>query len=114
ADAQKKGRWLDAASTPEPLQTMVRRAVEAVRVHRRAALYALLDPLIARYGRNELTRVEQCLRAYLREVELKSPDPRQSPSFLYLPGLPATPYFERKLFPWIEALEASTADVRTE
>ena len=90
------------------------RGVEAVRVHRRAALYALLDPLIARYGRDELTRVEQCLRAYLREIESKSPDPRQSPSFLYLPGLPATPYFERKLFPWIEALEASTADVRTE
>jgi len=114
ADAQKQGRWLDSGSTPESLQTMVRRGVEAVRVHRRAALYALLDPLIARYGRDELTRVEQCLRTYLREIESKSPDPRQSPSFLYLPGLPATPYFERKLFPWIEALEASTADVRAE
>jgi aspartate beta-hydroxylase len=114
ADAQRHGRWLDAASTPDAWQAAVRRGVEVVRAHRRATLFAVLEPYVVEYGRDALARVEQCLRAYLREIELKSPDPRQSPSFLYFPGLPATPYFDRSLFAWIGALEAQTDRIREE
>jgi aspartate beta-hydroxylase len=114
ADAQRLGRWLDAATTPPAWQEVVRRGVEVVRVHRRAALFAVLEPYVAKYGREALARVEQCLRSYLREIELKSPDPRQAPSFLYFPGMPATPYFDRNLFPWIEEFEAQTDRIRDE
>jgi aspartate beta-hydroxylase len=113
-DAQRQGRWLDAASTPESLRDMVERGTVAVRVHRREALFAIVERLAARYGRSELSRIEQCLRIYLREERASYPDPRQSPSFLYLPGLPATPYIERGLFPWIDELESRTDQIREE
>lgn len=113
-DAQRQGRWLNAAGTPDSLRPMVQRAVEAVKAHRRAALYGLLDTLAARYGRDALSRIEQGVRIYLREQAPVYPDPRQQPTFFYVPGLPATPYLDRALFPWIEAFESRTAAIREE
>jgi len=113
-DAQRQGRWLDAASTPDSLRDMVARGTAAVRRHRREALFAIVERLASRYGRGELSRIEQCLRIYLRDERASYPDPRQSPSFLYLPGLPATPYLDRGLFPWIEDLESRTDQIRDE
>ena len=113
-DAQRQARWLDAAGTPASLRPLVERAVTAVRSHRRAELVGLMDTLAGRYGRDALPRVEQALRIYLREEVPTYPDPRQQPTFLYLPGLPPAPYLDRALFPWIEALESSTADIRRE
>jgi aspartate beta-hydroxylase len=113
-DAQKKGRWLDAATTPASLKDYVERGVAAVRTHRRAALFGLLDRLAAKYGRDSLERVEQGVRIYLLEQSPEYPDPRQRPTFFYVPGMPATPYFGRELFPWIDALEARTGAIREE
>jgi aspartate beta-hydroxylase len=58
--------------------------------------------------------VEECLRAYLGEAPAARPDPRQQPSFLFFPGLPASAYLDRALFPWIEAFESRTAAIRGE
>jgi len=113
-DAQGRGRWLDPATTPEPLRPTVEHAVLFVRDHRRAALDALLAPLRARYGRDAMQRVERALRIYFNEEAAEYPDPRQRPTFFYVPGLPTTPYFDRKLFPWIPALEARTGQIRDE
>lgn len=113
-DAQRQGRWLDAAGTPASLRPFVERAVVAVRDHRRAVLAALMEALAGRYGRDSLERVERGLRIYLREEAPEYPDPRQQPTFLYVPGLPATPYLDRALLPWIDALEAQTAAIRAE
>lgn len=38
----------------------------------------------------------------------------QQPSVYYFPGLPQTQFFERSDFPWLEQLEAATADIRAE
>lgn len=113
-DAQRQGRWLDAAGTPASLRPLIERAVLAVREHRRDALAALMDVLAARYGREALWRVEQALRIYLREQAPVYPDPRQQPTFLYLPGLPTAPYFHRSVLPWVEGLEAQTGAIRDE
>jgi aspartate beta-hydroxylase len=113
-DAQRQGRWVDAASTPASLRSMVERAVVAVRTYRRGALVGLMDTLADRYGRDDLRRVEQGLRIYLREEAPVYPDPRQQPTFFYVPGLPATPYFARDLFPWIDGFESQTGEIRRE
>ena len=113
-DAQRQGRWLDAAGTPASLRPLVERAVRAVRDHRRAALAALSATLAMRYGRAGLERVEEGLRIYLREQAPVYPDPRQQPTFFHLPGLPPTPYFDRGLFPWIEPFESKTDAIREE
>jgi aspartate beta-hydroxylase len=113
-DAQRQGRWLDAAGTPASLRPMVQRAVTTVRAHRAAALGALLERLESRYGRGSMERIAAGVRIYLKQQAPDCPDPRQQPTFFYVPGLPAAPYFNLKLFPWIESLEAETAVIRDE
>ena len=70
-------------------------------------LHGLLDRLAAKYGRDSLDarRPRACgSTCWSRRAEY--PDPRQQPTFLYVPGCRATPYFDRSLFPWIEEFEA--------
>jgi aspartate beta-hydroxylase len=112
--AQDQGRWVNAATTPPALQPLVERAVILVREGRRALFARVFAPIVAKYGRNSVTRVEQSLRIYLGEEAAVYPDPRQQPTFLYCPGLPTGAYVPRNLFPWIGALEQATADIRDE
>ena len=113
-DAQQQGRWLSPDTTPVPMREPVERAVRFVREHRRTALHELFAPLRSRYGPEALRRVEKCLRIHLNEEAPDYPDARQQPSFLFFPDLPASAYLDRSLFPWIPALEAHTADIRSE
>lgn len=113
-DAQRQGRWLNRATTPEQLVSLVEHAVVAIKLGRRALFDRVLAPLRERYGRDGLARVEQCLRIYLNEEPPVYPDPRQRPSFLLFPGLPTSAYIHRAHLPWIDALEAATADIRAE
>jgi aspartate beta-hydroxylase len=114
SEAQAEGRWVDATSTPAPLRPMLEHAVSVVRQGRRQVLAQLLEPLVKTYGRNELTRVERCIRVHLREEFAESPDARQKPTFLYFPGLGESAYIDRSRFDWIEALEAQTELIRAE
>lgn len=113
-DAQQLGKWTNAATTPPGLQPLLEHAVRTVRAGRRSLLADLLEPVARRHGRDSLTRVERCLRLQLLEEEPVYPDPRQRPTFLYFPGLSASAYPERALFPWIADLEAQTALIREE
>jgi aspartate beta-hydroxylase len=112
--AQQQNRWLDSATTPAALQPLVEHALIKVREGRRASFARIFEPLVAAYGRDSLTRVERSLRIYLNEEQPSYADPRQQPSFLYFPELPASAYLPRQLFPWISALEQTTADIRAE
>jgi aspartate beta-hydroxylase len=113
-DAQGQGRWLSPATTPAALRPLVEHAVMTVRQGRRGLLERVLAPLVERYGRESLTRVERCLRMYLNEEPLVYPDPRQRPSFLLFPGLPTSAYIDRAELSWIDALEAQTPAIRAE
>lgn len=113
-DAQTRGRWLNADTTPPALRPFVEHAVGAVRAGSRAAFLQVLEPLIQAFGRDALARVERCLRIYLREEPPIHTDPRQQPSFLFFPGLGASPYLDRSMFDWVDALEADTEAIRTE
>lgn len=113
-DEQRENRWVNAATTPAQLRPLVEHAVHRVRIGRRTFLQSALETSTARYGREALSRVEQCLRVYLREEQPQHPDARQQPSFLYFPGLGAAPYLDRALFPWIRELEAATDAIRGE
>jgi aspartate beta-hydroxylase len=113
-DAQAQGRWLNPATTPPAVRELVEHAVLHVKQGRRAAFARLFEPLVVKYGRDSLDRVERALRIYLKEEEHAYSDPRQQPSFLYFPGLPTSAYLPRHLFPWIEGLERATADIQAE
>ncbi len=113
-DAQSQGQWTNAESTPAGLRSLVEHAVRTYRTGRRAMLFGVTERLAERFGRSSMTRVEKCLRIYLGEEASASSDPRQQPSFLYFPDLPASPYLDRSLLPCAEPLEARTSDIREE
>lgn len=113
-DAQGNGRWINAATTPETIRPLVEHAVVTFRGGRRALLFGLIEPLAQRYGRDALNRVERCLRIYLGEAAAVYPDPRQQPTFLYFPGLPASAYFDRSAYAWADEFEAATSTIRGE
>lgn len=114
-DAQKQGRWLDPATTGEALGPAVRHALRFVNRGRHEFFFgAVLEPLRIEFGSDALKRVETCLSIWLGDRPAEWPDPRQRPTFLYFPGPPPSPYLDRALFPWIEALENETAVIREE
>jgi len=75
---------------------------------------SILSSLVSRFGTEELSRVNRCLQIHSKKVEASYSDSRQRPKFFYFPDLPATPYFQRQQFPWIENLEAATNRICTE
>src|SRR5882762_10878167 len=113
-DAQKDGRWLSQATTPPAFQPIIEHAVRQVRVGRRAAIEELLRPVVAEFGRTSMARLDRSLRIYLNEETPAVSDPRQRPTFLHFPDIPANPYLDPKLFPWIDSLEAKTSEIREE
>ena len=113
-DAQKDGRWLSQATTPPAFQPIIEHAVRQVRVGRRGAIEELLRPVVAEFGRTSMARLDRSLRIYLNEETPAVSDPRQRPTFLHFPDIPANPYLDLKLFPWIDSLEAKTCEIREE
>lgn len=114
ADAQAQGRWLDQATTPPAILDRVTHALRYVKAGRRRALDSVLEPVMTRHGRAALRRFADCLAYQLGERSAPPGDPRQKPSFLFFPGLPARPYFERSQYPWLDDLERQTDAIRSE
>lgn len=114
SSAQALGQWTNPATTAAGLRPTVERAARFVLLHRARVLEAVMAPLRKAHGAAALARVEQCLANYLGKARHPPQDGRQRPSFLYFPGLPATPYFPRNLFPWYRELEDATAAIREE
>ncbi|MET0330421.1 MAG: aspartyl/asparaginyl beta-hydroxylase domain-containing protein [Dyella sp.] len=112
--AQSTGHWISQESTPAAVLPLVKHAIGKVNQGRRSAIEVALQPLRARYGTSELTRVQQALAGYLGQSPPKPADARQQPKFLYFPGIPSQPYYGRERFPWQEQLEVATAIIREE
>jgi aspartate beta-hydroxylase len=67
-----------------------------------------LEPMVARYGKDELARVAKALAMYLGVEPTVRGDPRQQPKFLYVPGLPVAPVFPREVLAFADWFEAQT------
>lgn len=112
--AQGQGRWLSDATTAPGLREAVKHATRFVAAGRRELFDAVIEPLRQRYGRSELSRVDQCLAIYLGEQAATLPDPRQRPKFLYFPGIPSQTFYPRERFPAHARLEAAVEVIREE
>ena len=109
--ARLMDRWQDDATTAPGLRDAVKHAVKYVNNGRRALFRSVFDPLRERYGSAALVRVERSLAIYFSDQAANIPDPRQKPKFLYFPDITSQPFYPRRHFPWLEALEAATANV---
>jgi aspartate beta-hydroxylase len=112
--AQSKGRWRDESTTAPHLRDAVLHAMDVIDAERQQVFRRSYESLRAQHGDAALARVDECLHIYLHEHQIVYPDPRQQPKFLYFPGLPATPYFARELFPWYAQLESNVDAIRDE
>jgi aspartate beta-hydroxylase len=112
--AQKQGRWRGDDTTAPVIRPLVHHAMAFVDAGRRELFLGLLKPLRALHGRAALRRIERGLLIYLGELPARYADSRQQPVFFYVPGLPATPYPDRSMFPWLEELEQATTAIRQE
>ena len=113
-ESQRQGRWLSKATTPPELVGRVTHATRYVKAGRRRVFGMALEPVFARLGREPLARFEECLAIQVGERRAVPEDPRQRPSMLYFPGLPAAPYFDRSIFPWFADFERETDAIRDE
>lgn len=74
---------------------------------------ALEEPLAQirqRHGGRPQHRVDQCLETLMGKRRAF----HSQPTWMYFPELPGIEFFQRSEFPWLEALETATLDIRTE
>ena len=101
------------AQLHENLRPAIERAVKAVRDDH-AALEAFLGEKIAalrsRHSGEDLSRFEHCLDALVAKRQIYIP----RPTFLAFPKVPAYEFYPRRDFPWLDAVEAATVEIRAE
>jgi aspartate beta-hydroxylase len=100
-------------SLPGALRGLVDKAIAATQAND-AALEAYLgeqlQELRTRHADAEQDRFDHCIDGFLGRRRIFTPQP----TFLNFPQLPAREFYPRAQFPWLEQLEAATADVREE
>jgi aspartate beta-hydroxylase len=98
---------------PEEMKKSITHARDIVRENA-AELESFLSERIgrvrSRHAPEELWRFDECRDVAVGTKKIYT----QQPTLLHFPGLPATQYYERKHFPWLEELEAATPAIREE
>jgi aspartate beta-hydroxylase len=112
--AQHKGRWRSDETTAPDLRGLVKEAMAYVDAGRRRLFDSVLAPYREQHGDEALRRIMRGLDIFLEEVPANYPDPRQRPTFMYIPDLPTSAYLDCALFPWIAELERNTDVIREE
>ena len=102
------------ANGPGEVRQKIDAAQAAVRSARARALDDALRPLRERHGAAALGRGERAFAGYLGGEAPQPTHPLQQPSFLFVPGLPDKPWWERGDFPYLAAIEAQTDAIRAE
>lgn len=98
---------------PGQLRPLLEHAQQVVRAQFRQLeewLQSRLEPLRRQFAAEPQDRVDDCLATFLGKKRIF----HSQPTMTYFPRLPAISFFERRDFPWVEALEAATAAIRDE
>ena len=101
------------AQVAAALRPAVERALQAVRADEAALesfLRERLDEPRRRHVADPQDRFDHCIDGLLGKRRIFTPQP----TFLHFPKLPAWEFYPRKDFPWLDAIDAATAEVRSE
>ncbi len=112
--AQMAEQWLDEASIPARLRNDVLRAMAVVEAGRTEVLASLMSPLLERFGRDAMVRVQACFDGFLGNRAIASPEPEQKPKFLYFPDIPSRRYLDPASLPGVDGLAAAYPEIRDE
>lgn len=102
-----------AAQVPPVFVSLLNHALAAVREQSQrmdAQLEAALAPVRAAHGGQAQGRFEHGLAAMLGKTRIYVPQP----TFLHIPGLPVTAFYDRGQYPWLADLEAQAAAIGAE
>lgn len=100
-DAQASGQWLSDSTTEPGLRQLARHAMQYVDAGRHDLFWNALQPFRRGIDAARLGRVDKALAIYLRErVEIPE-NPRQQPTFLYLPDLGTACFLNTATFDWL-------------
>jgi aspartate beta-hydroxylase len=102
-----------AAQQAPAVQKAMQYARDAVAANTAALEEHLNARLAAAMGQHDtatLARFQHCLRVLLGKTRVYTPEP----TFMNFPRLPALEFYERSAFPWLDAFEAATEDMRSE
>jgi len=96
------------------VQQAIRRASRLLVQARESAVAEAVASLRKRHGGETLARAEAAVKHMTRAAPPDYADPLQRPAFGYFPGATAQPFFPRRDFPGLEALEQATDTIRGE
>lgn len=101
-----------AESAPAMAEALrhARKVVEADLADLGTALEQPLAAVRERHGGGRQRRVELCLEALMGKRSVFY----SQPTWMYFPELPAIEFFERENFPWLDAVEAASGEIRAE
>jgi aspartate beta-hydroxylase len=98
---------------PESLRMPLQRATQAINDNN-AQLAAFIEArtreIAARHSQAEQDRFRHSVDALLGKRRIFTPQP----TFLHFPKLPAEEFYPRAQFPWLNDIEAATAEIRSE
>lgn len=112
--ARRRGHWHDSSTTPAELQAYVKAAVAAVADFQRTLLRAAIARVREDKKLDDARRIERFVDAYLEGRLVNPDDPRQAPKTHRIPDIPASPWLDVSLLPWVQRLESSWTTVRDE
>jgi aspartate beta-hydroxylase len=112
--AQRAGRWLSAESTAPGLREPVTRAMALVDQHRRDMCERIFAPMLQRFGPEAMARVAGFVAVQLGEASYTPADTRQRPTAMPFPGLPQSPYIDKRRMAGLAELEAETPAILAE
>ncbi|RUO28947.1 hypothetical protein CWE12_11700 [Aliidiomarina sedimenti] len=112
--ANGEGFWLNRESTAPWAHALVARAIDYAEQHRRDVMGGWINDLEKEFGADEIERVSKGIRMYSGEIPKVYEDPRQQPGFLYIPGLPAKPVFDRSDLDFIDYYESQFETIKSE
>jgi aspartyl/asparaginyl beta-hydroxylase (cupin superfamily) len=101
------------ATPPETVAAVIEHARGVIAADDAALAGAIeerLAPIRARHGGGRYRRIERCIDLLTGRRTRFTPQP----TFMYFPEVPAVEFFDREEFPWMDALEAATEDIRAE
>lgn len=101
------------APPPAPVAPMIEHARAAIAADDAAlasAIEARLGAIRERHGGGPYRRVEHCIDLLTGRRTRYLPQP----TYLYFPEIPAVEFFDRADFPWLDAIEAATDEIRAE
>lgn len=101
----------DANKFPAPVAAEIRRAHEShARLDREVSERMEAGVAAAGFNAGSSSRFAKSLAL----LQGKAKRYEQEPRSYYFPELPTITFYDRKLFPWMDAVEAATNDIRTE